>query len=187
MKKTIAAIGYATITYAAESGYTYGNIKWFESEKAGGRSFSAAARGQTTEVYADGKCVMAITENDGYDIDLQLLDIIDDIEEEWLGNAVDEGGNIAEYAESKQLPKFCLAASYTNNMGQVETEFYYQCQVAARPTRSGKTSEGKFEAQFLDLKLKALPRENDPAKKKLVMYKTVGNELPTSVAVPSVT
>ena len=64
-------------------------------------------------------------------------------------------------------------------------DFYYDTQVTARPDKSGKTSEGKFEASFLDLSLKSLPREHDDPAKRLVTYSYKTDTLPTSIIVPA--
>lgn len=187
MKKSIVKVGYAPITWSGESKkYSYGAIKFFESEKSGGREFKATPRGELTEIYADGKRVIAVNENDGYDIDLQLLDIVDDIDKDWLGNEVStDGSGIAEYNTGAELPKFALAIVHTQTDGKYLTEFYYQVQATARPDKSGKTSEGKFEASFLDIKLKASPREHDEPTKQLVMYTHKSDTMPESILLPA--
>nr|DAL30817.1 MAG TPA_asm: tail tube protein [Caudoviricetes sp.] len=187
MKKSIVKVGYAPINWSAEeSKYTYGAIKWFESEKSGGREFEATPRGEPYEVYADGKLVMAGSENDGYDITLQLLDLVDDVDKDWFGNAVDsDKKGVAEYSEGKEFPKFALIIVYTQTDGTYLTEYYYQVQAAERPKISGKTSEGKFEAAFLDTTLKALPREHDEPAKRLVRYSHKTSDMPTVVVDPT--
>lgn len=184
MKKTIAKVGYFTIAYASGV-YTYGAPTWFESAVAGGREFSASPRGETTEVYADGKRVIAVNDNDGYDCKLQLLDIIDNIEKDWLGRTVETTtSNVAEYSDGAEFPKFGLAVVYEQRGGGYETEWYYQCQVSKRPEKTGKTSEGKFEAQFFDVEITASPREHDEGSK-LVCYTSYTTTMPTTtVALP---
>lgn len=182
MKRTISRVGYAQIEYSGNK-YSYGDIIWFESEKAGGREFDASPRGDSTKVYADGKAVFSISDNDGYDIKLQLLDIVDDIEKDWLGNEVDNGA-VAEYSTGTEFPKFALVVCYTDTLGKCVTEFYYQCQVAKRPNRAGKTSEGSFSAAFFDIDITSSPRENDPPEKRLVMYKTVTDSIPEGIIEP---
>ena len=189
MKKSIVNVGYAPITYESETNkYTYGVIKYFESEKSGGREFKAAPRGETAEIYADGKVVMAVNENDGYDLTLQLLDLVDDIDKDWLGNDVAaDGSGVAEYSTGAEFPKFALVIVHTqaNSNKKYLVEFYYETQVTNRPEKSGKTSEGKFEAAYLDLTLKSTPREHDDPAKRLVMYSYRTDTLPTSIVIPS--
>lgn len=186
MKKSIAAIGWFPIAFTEGTGYTYKEINWFEDAEAGGRDFTADPRGELTEVYANGKRVMAVNENDGYDIKLQLLSIIDDIEAEWLGKTVDAKTHaVAEYSEGKELPKFGLVVVYTSVRDEYIVEWYYQCQVSKRNSKNGKTSEGKFEAQFLDLELVCNPREHDDPKKRLVTYTEYLAEIPKTVNEPT--
>lgn len=187
MKKSIVRVGYAPINWSGESKkYSYGAVKWFESEKSGGREFEASPRGEAYEVYTDGKLVMAGSENDGYDITLQLLDLVDDIDKDWLGNDVNSDSmGVTEYSEGKDFPKFALIVVYTQTDGTYLTEYYYQVQVSERPKISGKTSEGKFEAAFFDITLKALPREYDEPAKRLVRYSHKTDTMPTAVIDPT--
>ena len=186
MKKSIAAVGWFPIAFTEGTGYKYDTINWVEDDEAGGRDFTADPRGELTDVYANGKCVMSVNENDGYDIKLQLLSIVDDIEAEWLGKTVDAATHaVAEYSEGKKMPKFGLVVVYTSVEGGYIVEWYYQCQVTKRNSKSGKTTEGKFEAQFLDLELVCNPREHDDPKKRLVTYTEYLAEKPTKVNVPT--
>ena len=188
MKKSIVAVGWFPIEFTKETGYTYDKINWFGDGEAGGRDFTADPRGELTEVYANGKCVLSVNENDGYDIKLQLLSVVDDIEKEWFGRDVDAATHaVAEYSDGKEFPKFGLVVVYTNVSGGYIVEWYYQCQVSKRNAKSGKTTEGKFEAQFLDLELTAKPRENDNADKRLVTYTEYLEAMPEAVNEPAKT
>ena len=40
MNKTIAKVGYAMLTETTEGTITYDKVKWFKSDKAGGRTVS---------------------------------------------------------------------------------------------------------------------------------------------------
>ncbi len=186
MKKSIAKIGYFPITAPTLIGNkpTYGTIVKLESEKSGGREYSAEPNGETTPVYADGKAVLSIETNNGYDIKLTLLDLIDDVASAWLGNTVDSTNHtIAEYADNPEKPYFGLVIAEKTVDGIGKITYYYNCQVTKRPTKSGKTSEDKFEAQFAEFEIAARPREYDS----LVCYETVGNTIPEAVVEPNVT
>lgn len=187
MKKSIVKIGYFSVAYESNA-YAYGTPTWFADAVAGGRSFEATPRGDLTEVYANGKRVIADNANDGYDIKLQLLDIVDDIEEDWLGNTVEATTNhVVEKSTGTEFPKIGLCICYSTRAGAYEVEWYYQCQVSKRPNRSGKTSEGKFDPQYFDVELTCLPREHDEPASMLVMYRQKLTELPTTtVATPAV-
>lgn len=178
MRKSIVKVGYFPIT-EVEGAETYGAIKWLESEKSGGRAYSAAPKGELSEVYADGRVVYSEETNDGYDISLTLIDLIDDIAEDWLGRTVTETG-VAEYANAN-TPKFGLAIAESTSDGVGEITIYYNCKVNARPTKAGATTEGSFAAQYTEFAIGARPR----AKDMLVKYEIAGNELITEVPEPA--
>lgn len=185
MRKSIVKVGYSTITYSETAGYTYGAPTWFESDRAGGREVKASPRGENTEVYADGIVALSANDNDGYDIDITLLDIVDNIETDWFGNTADgDSQGIAEYSTGAAFPQFALIVVYSLVGGGYETEYYYQCRAQSRPETGGKTSEGKFEAAFFSCKLRAYPREHDEPARRLVRYVKRTTALPTAVAVP---
>lgn len=182
MNTGIARVGYAKVTVGTDGAITYGSVMKLESELSGGREFTADPKGDLTEVYADGKLVKSVEVNDGYDIKLILLDIIDDIHKDWLDNTVDsEHKTVAEYSKTKQRPKFCLILAETTDDGLGKITYYYNAQVTKRPSKSSKTSEGKFEAQFKEFAIGARPRPTDG----LVCYETTGTEIPAAVVEPT--
>lgn len=184
MKKSIAKVGYFPITEPTEPGGkpTYGPIKQLESEKSGGREYSADPNGENTEIYADGKVVLSVDSNNGYDIKLTLLDLIDDVAKDWLGRTLDEDGKgVAEYANAPENPKFGLVISEdtTDSLGKLT--FFYNCQVSQRPSKAGKTAEGKLEGQFTEFAIAARPRDYDS----LVCYEHQGTVIPAAVIEPA--
>lgn len=173
--KSIARVGYA-LWDESQTTPGYGAVKVFESDEAGGRNFTATPRGEVTEVSADGKVVIAVDNNDGYDIELELLDIIDDIEADWLGVSVNSTtGAIAEFATGKTMPKLCLILLEDTLEGSKCT-YYPMCQVSKRPDKNSKTSEGSFDPQFPTISLAARPNAD-----KLVRYQTAETAIPAAV------
>lgn len=186
MKKSIAKVGYFTITPPTTAGAkpTYGAITQLESEKSGGREYSAEPNGESADIYADGKVVISLDSNNGYDIKLTLLDLIDDVAQNWLGRSVDtDKKGIAEYANSTEYPKFGLVILENTTDGLGKLTFYYNCQVSKRPSKTGKTSEGKLEGQFAEFQIAARPRDYDS----LVCYEHTGTTIPSAVMEPTVT
>jgi phi13 family phage major tail protein len=182
IKKTITRVGYALMNVSESTGViSYGNATWFVSTEAGGREYSAEPSGELQEIYADGVVVYSAEENNGYDITLTLLAIIDDIDEKLLGNVVSLEG-VAEYASPIPRPHFALfiCEETTDGVGQVT--IWYNCQVSKRPKNGGKTSEGSsFDAQFLELPISARPRIDN----KLIRYTIKGKTLFSSVPMPT--
>lgn len=185
MKTSIAQVGYAPVNVNSETGaITYGAIKKFESELSGGREFSAEPKGELSEIYADGKLVKSVEINDGYEIKLILIDLIDDVKTDWLGFTVDAAAKTtAEYATTAQRPKFCLVICEETDDGLGKITYYYNCQVSKRPSKASKTSEGKFDAQYSEFAISAKPRATD----KLVCFETAGTSIPNEVVEPTAT
>lgn len=181
MKKSIARVGHFPITPGNASGpEAYGTIIWLESEKSGGREYTAEPKGETTEIYADGKAVISVDDNSGYDIKLVLLSLIDDIAIAWLGRTKDADGGLAEYANAGEYPRFGLAIAEDTTDGAGLISYYYNCQISKRPSKSGKTSEGKLEGQYAEFQIAARPRASDS----LICYEKTGKILPTAVPEP---
>lgn len=159
LKKGIAKIGYAMVKDTSK--FEYDVVVWLESEVSGGREYTAEPNGETAEIYADSISVYSAEDNNGYDINLILLAIIDDIETKWLGNSAISTGGILEVAKPETRPRFALITVEDTTNGSGETTIYFNCIVAKRPKIAGKTSEGKFEAQYPEFAISARPRPTD--------------------------
>lgn len=183
LKKTISQVGYAPLTVNESTGaYTYSSVIWFVHNEAGGREYSASANGEMTEIYADGVSVYSAEENHGYDIDLTLLRVTDDIDEDWLGNEVDDEGNVTEFANNMEKPAFALVIIEDTTDGVGLTHIWYNCRIAERPGVAGQTSEDSgFDPQFFEANIQARPRMSDRA----VYQRRNAKELFTTIPEPS--
>lgn len=178
MVKTIAKVGYATYDDKTD---TYGDVVQLESDQAGGRNFTAEPRGEVTEIYADGKVAIATDNNDGYDIELELLDIIDNVEKDWFGTSVNTStGAKAEFSTGALMPKFCLML-LEETIGGHRLTYFPMCQCSKRKSMASKTSEGTFDPQFPTVSIAARPNDNG-----LVWYQTDESAIPETLpAFPS--
>lgn len=165
LKRTISRVGYAPMNYDSETeNYSYGTVVWFPHNEAGGREYSAEANGESVEVYADGVSIYTAADNNGYDISLTLVRVTDDIDVDWLGNVIDDDGNVVEIANNAETPKFALFIIEETTDGIGLTHVYYNCSVSSRPNNSGATSEGSgFDPQFLELSIAARPLPDSKA------------------------
>ena len=165
LKRTISRVGYAPMNYDSETeNYSYGTVVWFPHNEAGGREYSAEANGESVEVYADGVSIYTAADNNGYDISLTLVRVTDDIDVDWLGNVIDDDGNVVEIANNVEAPKFALFIIEETTDGIGLTHVYYNCSVTNRPNNSGATSEGSgFDPQFLELSIAARPLPDSKA------------------------
>lgn len=184
MNKTIAKVGYAMLTETTEGKITYGEVKWFKSDKAGGRTVGAEPSGESTTVYADGLPVIVANNNAGYNISLELIAIVDDIEKDWYGNAEATEGGFIEKGGISVLPRFALlvAKERYDSDKLYEIDTYFDCVASTRATRNDKTSEGNFDPQFPTFTITSKPRpDND-----FVRYTSYEDTLPTAVVIPTV-
>ena len=157
IRRTISRVGYAPAYYDSTTDtFTYGAPKWFVHNEAGGREYSASPNGEMSEIYADGVSVYASDENHGYDIELTLLNVVDDIDVAWLGNEVDANGVVGEYASNIERPRFALFIVEDTTDGVGVTHIWYNCVVNQRPEIAGKTSdESGFDPQFFTVSIAA--------------------------------
>ena len=176
--RTISRIGYAMITATdPNTGKdTYGAVKLLP-HVAGGREFTADAKGDTYSAWADGLEVYAENNNAGYDIQLTTIAITDDVEKDWYGNTIVADG-VAEFADKKTAPEFALFILEETTDGIGKVHFFGKCHVAGRPSKAGKTKEdGAIDPQFPQHTIAARPRWDDG-----FVYKEIkANSIPVSV------
>lgn len=159
IRRTISRVGYAPMNYNSSTDtFSYGAVTWFVHNEAGGREYTASANGEMSEIYADGVSVYASDENHGYNIELTLLNVVDDIDVCWLGNEVDANGTVGEYASNTERPRFALFIIEDTTDGVGVTHIWYNCVVQKRSDIAGKTSEGSgFDPQFFGVSIAARP------------------------------
>lgn len=180
LKTKLVRVGYAPITSMTEEKTAYGTPIYFAAAEAGGREYSATAQGESQTIYANSQLVYGGEENDGYEIKLTLIDIIDDIEENWLGNVIANNG-VLEKTTNKERPRFALILSDKDTDDIGKTTVFYNCQVTARPDKNGKTAEeGKWDTQFPEYTIKSSPRISDG----FVCLTTTGTEKLTEIPEP---
>lgn len=182
MKQSIRNVGYIPITETGKA-VSYGDIIYFATAEAGGREYSSNPKGDIQKEYANGELAFSVDNNAGYDIDLTLLDLIDDVEKNWYGKELVTGNynGVAEYADSKELPKFALIIHEDTTDGAGKISFYPYCQVSSRTSKSGKTKEeGAFDFAFAQHKIIASPRPTD----QLVCFEFAGTEKLTAPPEP---
>jgi len=185
MNRTLAKVGYALIKTTEDASYTYDDIIYFKSKEAGGREVSSDPQGEPTVIDADGIVVYRAEENSGYTHKVQLIDIIDKIDTDWLGNKKTTEGGILETNSGAERPRFALvvAKERLNADTKYEVDIYFDTQVSKRPARNIKSVVGKFEPEFIDYELTSVPRTDN----KDVRYTMYTDELPTTIPTPVVT
>ena len=144
MKTGIVRIGYAPITFGSNNTVTFGTPVYFADAEAGAREYSAEPKGDLHTVWANSALVYAGNANSGYDINVTLIDIIDDIAKSWYGDVTASMGNtagIAEEGKAVSRPHFALILSEETTNGTGKTTVYYNCCAGKKPSLNGKTKE----------------------------------------------
>jgi len=100
MKTVIVRIGYAPITFGTGT-VTFGTPVYLADAQAGAREYSAEPKGDLHTVWANSALVYAGNANSGYDINVTLIDIIDDIAKSWYGDVSATMGQTAGIARNK--------------------------------------------------------------------------------------
>ena len=183
MKKGITGLAFAIATLNTDAQgdqtVTYGPIENLVTTTSGGREYSLDPRGDSQSVYADSVKVYGDTVNDGYDLSVTLLSVLDRVvQKKWLKMQQTENG-IAEYANVGEMPYFALIIYEDTSDGVGQTSVYYWCQASGRPSDAGKTAEGgNFDWAFPQIPLAATPRPTDKLVRLLIDGKTRLTTLP---------
>lgn len=175
------AIAHETVDEHGISSVTYDEIINLPTRTSGTRSYSATARGETKEIYADGVKVTGDTVDDGYDIDWELLSLLDGVVYEkcyGMRKTTGDKEGIVEKADGKELPYFAAIFYEDTKDGQGVTTFFPWVQGTQRPDITGKTAEGgSFDPEFPHVQMAATPRPGD----KYVMWRFKGNTRLTEI------
>lgn len=177
MKKGITGLAFALATLTTDAqgnqSITYGPIENLVTTTSGGREYSLDPRGDSQSVYADSVKVYGDTINDGYDLNVTLLSVLDRVvQTKWLKMQQTEDG-IAEYANVGEMPYFALIIYEDTSDGVGQTSVYYWCQASGRPSDAGKTAEGgNFDWAYPQIPLAATPRPTDNLVRLLIDGKT---------------
>lgn len=192
MKKGILGLTYwkATANTDPVTGavtVTYGAAKQLKTLTSGGREYSLEPRGDSQSVYADSVKVYGDVLNDGYDLDLTTLSLLDgQIQKDWLQYEDTEDG-LAEYANVPEMPYFGLAIYEETSDGEGLTTFFPWVQASGRPSDAGKTAEGgQFDWAFPTIPLAATPRPSDKLVRLLIKGKTRLTEVPGGEQTPGI-
>lgn len=183
MKKGITGLAFAIATLNTDAQgnqtITYGPIENLVTTTSGGREYSLDPRGDSQSVYADSVKVYGDTVNDGYDLSVTLLSVLDRVvQKKWLQMQQTDNG-IAEYANVGEMPYFALIIYEDTSDGTGQTSVYYWCQASGRPSDAGKTAEGgNFDWAFPQIPLAATPRPTDKLVRLLIDGKTKLTTLP---------
>lgn len=129
----------------------------------GAVSLSMSANGEPENFYADGYAYFTISNNMGYEGDLEIALVPDSFRVDVLRETLDSNGVLVENA-NVETRNFALLFEFDGDVRRIRHLFYY-CSVA-RPNIESQTNEDKIEVRTDKLTLKAAPMENGLVKAK---------------------
>ena len=124
----------------------------------GAVNLSLSASGDSNDFYADNVIYFNSTANQGYEGDLEIALIPDEIRTQILGETVDSNGAFIENANDRAKE---FAFGFQINGDQTNRKYwYYNCSLT-RPNLESSTIESSIEPKTDTMTLKAMPRLSD--------------------------
>lgn len=153
VKFGLSNVHLAPLTYDG-SKYTYEKV----IKIPGGVKLSLEPSGDSTDFFADNIKYFSASANQGYEGDLELAMVPDEIREKIFGETKDKNGAYIESANDIIKP-FALGFQID---GDAENRkfWYYNCN-ATRPKNEAQTLENSKEPSTDTIAIKSLPRETD--------------------------
>ena len=124
----------------------------------GAVNLSLEPQGDTNDFYADNYIYFSSTANQGYEGDLEIALLPDEIRTKIMGETVDSNGAYIE-TSSDTFKNFAFGFQIEGDV-KARKYWYYNCSLT-RPTNASATIEGSKEPQTETLTIKAMPRPTD--------------------------
>ena len=124
----------------------------------GAVNLSLEPQGDTNDFYADNYIYFSSTANQGYEGDLEIAMIPDEIRTTIMGETVDTNGAYIETSNDK-FKNFAFGFQIEGDQ-KGRRYWYYNCSLT-RPNTTGATIESSKEPQTDTLTIKAMPRSTD--------------------------
>lgn len=146
---------YSKITYSDDDTISYETPKPLK----GAKSISVSPVGDSEIVYADNEEYYINTENNGYEGDLELMQMPDDFKTDILGESLDETDGVRTENATTKYSEFALLFEFDGDV-KARRHCFYRC-TCSRLKIEGKTTEDKKEFATETLSIKALPRNDN--------------------------
>jgi len=154
VKFGLSNVVMAPITEGVGGAITYGTPIAVQ----GAVNLSLEPQGDTNDFYADNYIYYSSTANQGYEGDLEIAMIPDEIRTAIMGEHVDTNGAYVETSNDK-FANFAFGFQIEGDE-KARRFWYYNCSLT-RPTNAGATIEESKEPQTDTLTIKAMPRPTD--------------------------
>lgn len=159
VKFNICNVHYALQTAGEDGAVTFGT----PVAMPGAVSLSLDANGEPSTFYADGYAYYTISNNMGYDGDLELAMIPESFRTDVLKETLDSNKVLVENA-NVETANFALLFEFDGDVKKIR-HVLYNC-AASRPSIESQTNEGEREVKTETLSIKATPMENGYVKAK---------------------
>ena len=159
VKFNICNVHYALITVDDDGDVTFGT----PVAMPGAVSLSLEPNGEPSNFYADGYAYYTISNNMGYEGDLELAMVPESFRTDVLKESLDDNSVLVESA-NVETANFALLFEFDGDVRHIR-HVMYNCS-ASRPKIEGKTNEEKKEVQTETLTIKATPLADGKVKAK---------------------
>ncbi len=163
-KKNKVKFNICNVHYAVQHTDENGVISYDRPKPMPGAvSIGLDANGEPSNFYADGYAYYTISNNMGYDGDLELALIPEDFRTEILKEELDSNGVLIENSKVEAV-NFALLFEFDGDIHKIR-HVMYNCS-ASRPSIESKTNEEEAEVQVEKITIKAKPLPNGCVKAK---------------------
>lgn len=159
VKFNICNVHYALQSFAEDGTVTFGT----PVAMPGAVSLSLDANGEPSSFYADGYAYYTISNNMGYDGDLELAMVPESFRTDVLKEKLDSNKVLVENA-NVETANFALLFEFDGDVKKIR-HVLYNC-AASRPSIESATNEDEIEVQTETLALTAAPLANGYVKAK---------------------
>lgn len=182
VKFNICNVHYALITVDEDGDITFGT----PVAMPGAVSLSLEPNGEPSNFYADGYAYYTISNNMGYEGDLELAMVPESFHTDVLKESLDDNSVLVESA-NVETANFALLFEFDGDVKKIR-HVLYNCS-AARPNIESTTNEEEIEVQTETLAITAAPLANGYVKARTgdSTTDTVYTGWYTSVYMPAVT
>ena len=153
VKFNICSVHYALITVDDNGDVTFGT----PVAMPGAVSLSLEPNGEPSNFYADGYAYYTISNNMGYEGDLELAMVPESFRTDVLKESLDDNSVLVESA-NVETANFALLFEFDGDVKKIR-HVLYNCS-AARPNIESSTNEEEIEVQTETLALTAAPLAN---------------------------
>ena len=150
VKFNICNVHYALLTLGVDGAVSFGT----PVAMPGAVSLSLDPNGEPSNFYADGYAYYTVSNNMGYEGDLELAMVPESFRTDVLKESLDENKVLLENANA-ETENFALLFEFDGDVRKIR-HVLYNCS-AARPTIESQTNEEEIEVQTETLSITAAP------------------------------